>query len=287
MNRFFIILFVLLTNLLLTASPQVDSTSEKINHSKPSEASQCFLEYDSVFSFHSPKGYVPSLLSDIGEQATAPFRFKTKQWLITGASIGITAAIIHFDDKIDVWADVQMENHKWVNRSSPVITTFGSISGISTIAAIGLLSAAFKNQKGTETSLLASQALITSEVWVQLMKLLRGKEHTAGHWWGPFPSGHTAAAFSMATVFALQYRNTIVIPVFCYSLATLVGISRITEQAHWASDVFVGGLIGFACGVQVVNHHRRLFSKQLPGRGVKPELSLTQYGNQIGFVLKW
>jgi PAP2 superfamily. len=35
-------------------------------------------------------------------------------------------------------------------------------------------------------------------------------------------------------------------------MATLVGISRLTERAHWASDVFVGGLIGYVCGKQVV-----------------------------------
>jgi len=63
-----------------------------------------------------------------------------------------------------------------------------------------------------------------------------------------FPSGHTATAFSIATVFATQYKDIKAIPVICYSTATLVGISRLTEHEHWASDVFVGGIMGYLCG---------------------------------------
>ena len=321
MKRFIVIFFILLPGSIFAAYPQIlqpGSTTliEKTDSLHDNNISTGFLRSDSVFSFRSTKGYVPSLLTNFAEQTSAPFHFNKRQWLITGASVAITAALLHFDNNIDVWARVQKQKHAWVNKSSPVITNFGSIYGTSTVAVVGLVSALFKNQKGVETSLLASQALITSGAWVQLIKHLTGREDPSasyiyskipgGQWWGPFaqydqdlpifksvtsfdafPSGHTAAAFSMATVFALQYSDTKVIPVICYSAATLVGISRLTEHAHWASDVFVGGLIGYACGKQVVDHHNKLFRKPLPDQKVKPEFSFIQNANQMGIRIKW
>jgi membrane-associated phospholipid phosphatase len=310
-------------NLQIADSVNIQSASSsktnqnEISRQKPSTS---FYKTDSIFSFQSKRGYIPSLFNNFGEQVTAPFKFKTKQWLITGAAVGITATLIHFDNDIDKWATVQKQKHNWVNKSSPVLTGFGSTYGYASVAAIGLLSAAFKNQKGVQTSLLATQALITSGAWIQLIKHFTGREDPSaayiysklpgGKWWGPFaeydqdvpvyksvssfdafPSGHTAAAFSIATVFASQYSNTKAIPVLSYSIATLVGISRLTEHQHWASDIFVGGLIGYLCGRQVVanynNTHKNLVTPLTSKSKIKTELTFIQDGNQIGFYLKW
>lgn len=279
--------------------------------------STSFYKTDSVFSFQSPKGYIPSLYYNFGEQVTAPFKFRTKQWIITGAAIGLTGVLLHFDNDIDQLATVQKQKHNWVNKSSPVISQFGNIYGISSVAAIGLISAAFKKPKGVQTSLLATEALITSAAWVQLIKHLTGREDPSasyiyskkagGQWWGPFaqydqdlpvyksvtsfdafPSGHTAAAFSIATVFASQYENTKAIPIISYSMATLVGVSRLTEHAHWASDVFVGGLIGYVCGKQVVNRFKKIHQNPYyQNPKIKPEFTFLQYGNQAGFLIRW
>jgi len=279
-----------------------------------------FYRTDSIFSFRSPKGYFPSLLHNFGEQATAPLHFKTRQWLITGVAAGITAGLVIIDNDIDDWARVQKEKHKWVNITSPVITEFGSNYGIISVAAFGLTSAVFKNKKGVQTSLLASQAVITSGVWAQIFKQITSRERPfsayinsrteGGHWYKPFtkfdqdffpkkpgssfdafPSGHTATAFSIATVFAFQYKDKPAIPIISYSAATLVGISRLTEHEHWASDVFAGALLGYVCGRQVVSHydktHRDAFSSMESKSKIKKELTFIQYGNQIGFSLRW
>ena len=293
------------------------ANQNKISYHKPSAS---FYKTDSIFSFQSPKGYVPSLLSNFGEQITAPLRFNKKDWIITGAAVVMTIALINFDNDIDKWATVQKQKHVWVNKSSPVITQFGSTYGISSVAVIGLISAAFKNQKGVQTSLLATQAWITSAIWVQLIKHFTGREDPSasyiyskmpgGKWWGPFiqydqditiyksvssfdafPSGHTAAAFSIATVFATRYNSTAAVPIISYSMATLVGVSRLTEHQHWVSDVFVGGLLGFACGKQVVAHFNKIHQNpvnSLSSRSnIKTEFTFIQNGNQIGFSLKW
>ena len=60
------------------------------------------------------------------------------------------------------------------------------------------------------------------------------------HYLGPggFPSGHTIAAFSIATVFAERYHRHRWVPWTAYGLAGLIGFSRVTLQAHFPSDVF-------------------------------------------------
>ncbi|MCP4150208.1 MAG: phosphatase PAP2 family protein, partial [bacterium] len=47
------------------------------------------------------------------------------------------------------------------------------------------------------------------------------------------------------------------VPVLSYSLATLSGLSRITEDTHWLSDVFVGAVLGYAIGKFVVKRRNR------------------------------
>jgi membrane-associated phospholipid phosphatase len=60
-----------------------------------------------------------------------------------------------------------------------------------------------------------------------------------------FPSAHTSNAFTTATVFATMYKDHKWVPPVAYGLATLVGISRLYNNAHWASDVMAGAAVGF------------------------------------------
>jgi len=287
---------------------------------KIQKTSTNFYKTDSIFSFRSSKGYFPSLLADFEEQIVSPFKINTKQLIMTGAAVGITVALVHFDGDIDEWARTQKQKHKWVNKSSPFITNFGGDWGVYSVIATGLLGAVCKNEKVVQTSLLATQAMITSGMWANIVKVLTGRERPmadyafskseGGAWYGPFavwdqdlairkpvsafdafPSGHTATAFSIATVFAMQYRDKKAIPIICYSAATLVGISRLTEHEHWSSDVFVGGLLGYLCGRQVVNHYNKTHRDKADSLSSisknKTEFTFIENGNQIGFSLKW
>jgi len=60
-----------------------------------------------------------------------------------------------------------------------------------------------------------------------------------------FPSGHAAGAFSVATVVATRYENHKWVPWLVYGMATAISISRITTNAHFSSDVFLGAAIGY------------------------------------------
>jgi membrane-associated phospholipid phosphatase len=58
-----------------------------------------------------------------------------------------------------------------------------------------------------------------------------------------FPSGHTSAAFSLATSVSIAFPKWyIIVPSFIY--ATAVGYSRMDLGVHYPSDVVMGALIG-------------------------------------------
>ena len=61
-----------------------------------------------------------------------------------------------------------------------------------------------------------------------------------------FPSGHATAAFAVATVFAHRYRQHRWVPWAAYGVASVISFSRVTNQAHFPSDVFFGAALGFA-----------------------------------------
>ena len=85
---------------------------------------------------------------------------------------------------------------------------------------------------------------------------------TDGHDRSSFPSGHTTTAFAFASAVASESRtkwpkqwwSAWLIPVGVYSGATVVGISRMYHNAHWASDVALGAAIGTFSGIKVIQY---------------------------------
>lgn len=61
-----------------------------------------------------------------------------------------------------------------------------------------------------------------------------------------FPSGHAAGAFSVATVIAGRYHNHRWVPWVVYGLASAVSFSRVSNSAHFPSDVFLGAVLGYS-----------------------------------------
>ena len=74
-----------------------------------------------------------------------------------------------------------------------------------------------------------------------------------------FPSGHTTTAFAAASAVTSEVRRLwpkytwYVAPVL-YGGATLVGLSRMYHDRHWASDVALGAAIGTFSGMKVVRY---------------------------------
>ena len=74
-----------------------------------------------------------------------------------------------------------------------------------------------------------------------------------------FPSGHTTSAFAAAAAVTAETgtwwpRSKWVIGPLMYGGATMVGLSRMYHNKHWASDVVLGAAIGTFSGWKVVQY---------------------------------
>ncbi len=81
-----------------------------------------------------------------------------------------------------------------------------------------------------------------------------------------FPSNHAARSFAVAAVFADAYPQPI--PFLAYTGATLITLSRIHVNDHFASDVFAGAALGFVIGKALSWRHKQ--PESLSGWSVLP-----------------
>ena len=257
---------------------KLDSTTHEINNIDAKEFKLKKITFRSYFTL---------LADDFKQQLTAPFHTNKKGWMQV-AKFGLLFTAVSFADKpVNHYSLNLRNNNPAIGPISGYITRFGGDYERYTLLALGTYSFIFKNEKLKTTTLLASQAYITSAVIERLVKLLTGRQRpayidpetdkNAPTFHGPFfhfkkdengnrypneshsafPSGHTTVAYSVATVFAMEYGETPIVGIISYSTATLIGISRLIENKHWLTDVLTGAALGYLCGKQVVNNYRR------------------------------
>ena len=97
-----------------------------------------------------------------------------------------------------------------------------------------------------------------------------------------FPSGHTTIAFAAAAaatseIHRLWPRYTWVAGSLLYGSATVVGLARMYENQHWASDVVLAAGIGTFAGLKTVRyahtHPNNLLDRILLHANVTPDLN--------------
>lgn len=69
-----------------------------------------------------------------------------------------------------------------------------------------------------------------------------------------FPGGHAMFTWAMATVVAHEYSQPWV-RVLNYTAAFTVTLSRFMAQDHWASDMWVGTVLGLGIGTEIFHAH--------------------------------
>ncbi len=104
-----------------------------------------------------------------------------------------------------------------------------------------------------------------------------------------FPSGHTTTAFAAAAAVTSEMRRLhpqsvwYVAPVL-YGGATMVGLSRMYHNKHWASDVVLGAAIGTFSGLKVVRYSHTHPDNKLDRFMLHTSMAVMPNG-QIGLVL--
>ena len=247
--------------------------------------------------------FFKSVLQDQGKILSSPFRMKGKDFLLWGGVALVTGVLIANDEAIYRGIKKFQQKNPWVDDLSPQVTRLGLGEWNLGIAGAFYLGGILcKDKKAKETARLTLMTFIHTSIVVQLGKHLTGRqrpswENGMDHWAGPagffkryeqgqishydaFPSGHTITIFGTATVIGEMYKKTVWVPVLSYSLATLCGLSRVTEDTHWLSDIFLSAVLGYAIGKYIVKKRNRLGKSRL---NVYP----TVHSRQIGVSLNY
>jgi len=212
--------------------------------------------------------YLNSYPVDAKTIISKPFHWNRGDWIKASGTIGI-GAILYFNDKrIQDWSQ---ENRNYIsNNISKYATYFGEKKVVApSLFLYYIYGKISHNKKAKYTALIGLEGFILSGIFTNIIKYSAHRSRpytgdTPDSWGGPsfslsddylsFPSGHSTAAFALATIFTNEY-NTRFCSFLFYSLASLTAISRINDNDHWVSDVFFGAVIGYATSRALISIH--------------------------------
>ncbi len=199
------------------------------------------------------------------------------------AGFGVaTIALFQVDRHVAVQLqdEVTQANYllRHVTKPSEALAWPGSLLIEGGLFAFGRLT---DNRRAAEVGWHGTEAILVAVAATNVLKKLTGRARPyvsgdphdfkfggggqPGHDRSSFPSGHTSSAFAFAAAVASESRtkwpnqwwSAWLIPVGVYSGATVVGISRMYHNVHWASDVALGAAIGTFSGIKVVQYAHR------------------------------
>ena len=190
----------------------------------------------------------------------------------TLATIGLAPADRHLTHQLQVPA---RQSNRLLHTGADVFRILGNPGGMITGAGLYLLGTADGQRRTQDLGLHAMEAIVAGAGVTTVLKMVTGRarprisEDDASRFqlfrglrneeYRSFPSGHTTTAFAFAATVTGETQRWwpnsrwIIGPIF-YGGATLTGVSRIYNKAHWASDVMAGAAIGTLVGLKVVRY---------------------------------
>lgn len=215
------------------------------------------IQQDSVPYYYRINGaYLKTYPYDLKHVVTAPFRWKGRDWL-KFAAIGGSAGILMFTTDKAAREMILRNQDETFKSFSKVMYPFGNRLPPTLLAGLYATSLVTKNRRLEHATLSATKSLaISTIVYTTSKALVRRQRPTrtddplnfvapfTKKGFTSFPSGHANTAFSVATAFALHYKDVKWVPWVAYSLATLTSLSRLYDDRHWVSDVIIGASVG-------------------------------------------
>lgn len=199
-----------------------------------------------------------TIAKDEARIVSAPFQKKALVWDVI--AVGATGALIATDERV-----AQQVPSSWHQTGLHLsdACTYGTAAAAGGILLAGL---ATHNEHAQQTGILSAEAAVDTVLLTGAMKFAFSRErpytnNSEGNFLarnfssGSFPSGHSALAWSMATVVAKEYPRTPV-RLAMYGLATTVSLTRVTAGEHFPSDVVVGSAVGYLVGTFVTNKNK-------------------------------
>ena len=158
------------------------------------------------------------------------------------------------------------------------------------------------HERLAEASSLSAEALLDTGLWTTILKRATARSRPTGGADGrffdyqpapgqsneSFPSGHSAGAFALATVFSGLYgEDHRWVSWVAYGAAGLVGLSRVGLGRHFTSDVIVGGLIGNSFGRMVLSRRDGGRSEHRIQATFAPGFDPVTRTAEVGLTLRW
>lgn len=200
--------------------------------------------------------YLKTYWSDFKGVASAPFRWRGKEWAKFAAIAGATGILYATADK-PIREMIQRNRNEFLSSASEVVYPLGNRFPPVLISGMYLAGVITKNRKLEHSSLNIAKSLAISTLFYTASKsVIRRQRPTrtddphlfaapfSGDGYTSFPSGHANTAFSVATAFAHEYKGHKWVPWVAYSLATLTALGRMYQDRHWSSDVLIGSAMG-------------------------------------------
>ena len=208
------------------------------------------------------------LLAESKEFAATPFQIGNGNLLVTLGVAGAVGLTYVFDG--DIRDGVQRNRSPGVDKAADIAALAGDPYlhlGLAALVYGGGILADSPRWKATGEML--GEALILADGATLILKegTGRGRPTVTRHKgdfrpfgfkndYDSFPSMHTASSFAVASVMA-RTSQSLPVAVLSYSAAALVGLSRMSQDKHWASDVLLAAAIGELAGRVATWQHAR------------------------------
>jgi len=223
------------------------------------------LNNDSTYFVKINKQYLKSYYFDTRDIIISPTRWNNKQWLTFSGLALSFPFLLRYDDDIQKY--VQKRRTSSMDRfSANYLEPWGSgYYSMSTMALFYLYGSAFKKNRIKKVAMLGVKTYIVTGFMVLFPKNLLGRHRpyqdnpaNPYSWNGflggrSFVSGHTTSIWGVSTIVASEYKDKPLVPVICYTIASLSSFSRIYDNKHWLTDVLGGAFFGYAMGKLIYN----------------------------------
>jgi membrane-associated phospholipid phosphatase len=218
--------------------------------------------------------YPEILIDDVRHVLTAPARWQKQEWQNLGLA---TAGVIGVAAILDRPVRDEMRRHAPNNLFLHDVERFGAEYSLGVLGGFYLAGAIGNDDTAAAVAQDGLAAcLIASGIVTPAIKFVTGRARPRANAGvakfhpfslsystnSSFPSGHTTEAFALASVISSHYDETWV-KFSSYTVAGLVGAARSYHDAHFASDVLAGALVGTLVGQSVVEHNRTLRSGKM------------------------
>ena len=213
------------------------------------------------------RDYFKEIFSDIVYIGSSPLIWDRSDWITAGWIAGGTGMFIALDEEIN--SAFKNNRSIYTEKLMDIFEPFGNGAfTVPALATVYFLSHFHENEKAKRTALIATESFLITGLYTTVLKYSFGRHRprtgnsstsfdgfSTNRNENSFPSGLTSTAFASATVVANQYEKTPYIKPISYGLAALTGLSRINDQKHWASDVFIGAALGYFTSTTLLRLH--------------------------------